>query len=472
MLDAQELRHLAEDQLGVPARLHDYQWEGVAFLYRSPSALLADEMGLGKTVQTAVALALLLNGQSEVSRALIVAPASLTTNWMAELETWAPSLTVRRIQGTARDREAFYLLPIPVLVSSYEQIRHDGLYSIPSSTFDLVVLDEAQRIKNRDSATALACRLLPRKRAWALSATPLENDEEDVASILRFLDPSVGQSIPKARLSLKLESMMLRRRKSDVRAELPPVILQDVKLDLSAPQRERYDELWVNRAATVSAHADDKDDSAALLGLITRLKVICNFDAAANASSKLDALKAVSESTGKSARILVFSQFVETLRWTSGRIDFPHDLLTGSMSFTERQAAMGRFKNGPAPRLLLVSLRAGGVGLNLGEATHIVMFDRWWNPAVEIQAIYRAHRFERNEPLHVVRFLVTDSIEEHIAAILERKGYLFDKIIESAETTAHRFTKKELMRILELSAGDILPTPQKTEENQKHGKNR
>ena len=472
MRDAPELRRLAEGQLGVPARLHDYQWEGVAFLYRSPSALLADEMGLGKTVQAAVALALLLNGQSEVSRALIVAPASLTTNWMAELETWAPSLAVRRVQGAARAREAFYLLPIPVLVSSYEQIRHDGLDRIPSGAFDLVVLDEAQRIKNSDSATALACRLLPRKRAWALSATPLENDAEDVASILRFLDSSVGQSLPKAHLTRKLESMMLRRRKSDVRAELPPVILQDMKLDLSESQRENYDELWVNRAAAVSADADDRDIGAALLGLITRLKIVCNFDVSTNASSKLDALMAISESAGKSARILVFSQFVATLRWISDRIEFAHDLLTGSMSLAERQAAMDRFKNGPAPRLLLVSLRAGGVGLNLGEATHIVMFDRWWNPAVEIQAVYRAHRFERDEPLHVVRFLVTDSIEEHIAAILERKGCLFDKIIESAETTAHRFTKKELMRILELSAGDILPIPQKTEENQKHGKNR
>ena len=456
MPDASELRRLAEEQLGVPARLHDYQWEGVAFLYRSSAALLADEMGLGKTVQTATALALLLNGRNEIRRVLIVAPASLTTNWMAELETWAPSLTVRRVQGTVRDREAFYLLPIPVLVSSYEQIRQDGLDRIPSGAFDLVVLDEAQRIKNRDSTTALACRLLPRKRAWALSATPLENDEADAASILGFLDPSIRRELSGMHLVRKLESMMLRRRKADVRAELPPVILQDMKLDLSTPQREKYDELWLNRAATVRANAGDGDASTALLGLITRLKIICNLESSANASSKLAALRTVSESAGKFARILVFSQFVETLRWISARIGLPHDLVTGSMPLVERQASMDRFKSGRAPRLLLVSLRAGGVGLNLGEATHIVMFDRWWNPAVEIQAIYRAHRFERDEPLHVVRFLVTDSIEEHIAEILERKEYLFDEVIESAQTTAPRFTKNELMRILNLSAGDIL----------------
>ena len=148
-------------------------------------------MGLGKTVQTSVALVLLMNACKDIRRALIVAPSSLTMNWMLELETWAPSLTVRRVQGDSCDREAFYLLPIPVLVSSYEQIRQDGLDRIPSNSFDLVILDEAQRIKNQHSTTALACRLLPRKRAWALSATPLENNTQDVSiysRVSRFVD--------------------------------------------------------------------------------------------------------------------------------------------------------------------------------------------------------------------------------------------------------------------------------------------
>ena len=125
------------------------------------------------------------------------------------------------------------------------------------------------------------------------------------------------------------------------------------------------------------------------------------------------------------------------------------------MSFAERQIAINQFRTGATPRGLLVSLRAGGVGLNLGEATHVVIFDRWWNPAVEVQAIYRAHRFDREGPLHVIRFLVADSIEERIETILEQKKCLFDEVIESAETTTHRFTKEELMQILELTTGDI-----------------
>lgn len=454
--DTTELRRIAEKTLRVPQMLHGYQWEGVAFLYRSRVALLADEMGLGKTVQTAVALALLLHGQNEVRRAVIVTPASLTMNWLQELATWAPSLTVRRVQGDARAREAYYLLPIPVLVASYEQIRFDGLDRVPLDAFDLVILDEAQRIKNRDSATAFACRLLPRTHAWALSATPLENDETDVSSILSFLDPSISRQIPQKDMIAKLQSMMLRRLKSDVRVELSPVLFQDLELELSDSQRRKYDELWLNRTAKIR-ETSNNDSSISLLALITRLKTLCNFDAHSNASSKLDALNTVVEGAGSSARILVFSQSVETLHWISNRINLPHELLTGSMPFTTRQDIIARFRNAQLPCALLISLRAGGVGLNLGEATHVVLFDRWWNPAVEIQAIYRAHRFERDVPLHVVRFLMLDTIEERIAAILRRKEDLFDEMVKSTDIHGHRFTCEELMRILELTPGDFSP---------------
>ena len=469
--ETRQLRHFAEAQLRVPTTLHDYQWAGISFLYRSQSVLLADEMGLGKTVQASVALALLLGGQSEINRVLIVAPASLTMNWMDELAVWAPSVAVRHVHGSENDRRAFYLLPVPVLVCSYEQIRNDSLNYISSDTFDLVILDEAQRIKNRNSATSLACRILPRKRAWALSATPLENNEDDIASILSFLDPSIKQYISKAYLFKKLESVMLRRRKLEVRAELPPVILQDIRLDLPAPQREEYEKLWKTRNSVINTGIGSTNTSAVLLGLITRLKIICNFSRETNISSKLDALNGIIEEAGPSARILVFSQFVETLRWISDRITLPFDFLVGGMPDGQRRTAMDRFKNEPAPRLLLVSLRAGGVGLNLGEATHVVVFDRWWNPAIEVQAIYRAHRFNRDEPLHVIRFLVVDSIEERIATILDQKERLFGEIIESVETTAHRFTKSEFMQILDITPKDILSLPHEDQEDMNNSEN-
>ncbi len=453
MSEILELRHQAEDMLGVPSRLHEYQWEGVSFLYRSSAALLADEMGLGKTVQASVALALLLNAKNDIGRSLIVAPASLITNWMSELDMWAPSLAVRRLQGDIRDREALYMLPVPVLVGSYEQIRQDGLDRIPAYTFDIVILDEAQRIKNKHSRTSLACRLLPRKYSWALSATPLENDPEDVASILDFLKPSESTDHSSTRLSSMLRAMMLRRKKREVRGELPPVIIQDMKLELLASQRARYDQLWMERENATKTDANSS--AAVLLGLITRLKVACNLDSETNSSSKLDALKEVCEGVGPDARMLVFSQFVETLKWLSKRISIPGDFIVGSMSIEERQNAIERFKSRKSPRILFVSLRAGGVGLNLGEATHVVVFDRWWNPAVEMQAIYRAHRFDREEPLHVVRFLMVDTIEERIANILDSKEEMFEDVVESVETESKGFSVQELMHILELSGGDL-----------------
>jgi len=462
MNETLQLRKQAENMLGVPSRLHDYQWEGVSFLFRSESALLADEMGLGKTVQASVALALLLNANNEIRRSLIVSPASLITNWMAELDMWAPSLAVRRLQGDIRDREALYVLPIPVLVASYEQIRQDGLDRIPANTFDIVILDEAQRIKNKHSRTSLACRLLPRKHSWALSATPLENDPEDITSILGFLNPSLAADASSMRLSSILSSVMLRRRKREVRGELPPVIIQDIKLELLSPQRITYDQLWVERENAV--RLESENSTAALLGLITRLKIACNFDTDTNTSSKLDALKEACEGMGPSARVLVFSQFVETLKWLSQRIRIPSDFITGSMSIEQRQSAMDSFKTGGSPRILFISLRAGGVGLNLGEASHVVMFDRWWNPAVEMQAIYRAHRFDREEPLHVVRFLVVDTIEERIAGILDSKEEMFSDIVESVQTASRGFSVQELMYILELSESSKRSTKDEQED--------
>ena len=442
-----DLQRRAEVELCLPSVLHQYQWEGIAFLHRKRSALLADEMGLGKTAQAAVALALLTKSNASMKRALIVAPSSLLTNWMAELRRWGSSLTVRRVQGNARAREAFYLLPIPVLVASYEQIREDGLDRIPSSCFDIVILDEAQRIKNAWSKTALACRLLPRRRAWALSATPLENSVGDVASILRFLEPARD---PGGRpMGERLKSIMLRRRKRDVRRELPPVVMEDLRLELAPAQRERYDDLWFGRRTEVPL-THERDGRAAMLALITRLKLICNVDESSSSSSKLAALRTVCEAAGKEARILVFSQFVRTLEWIAGTVAFSHDLLTGAMSENERAAAIKRFRFEGTPRMLLVSLKAGGVGLNLGEATHVVMFDRWWNPAVEDQAIYRAHRFHRDAPLHVIRFLIEDTIEERIAHILDTKQTMFDSTIEMNRASGSGFTHRELLTILDL----------------------
>ena len=423
---------------------------------RQSSCLLADEMGLGKTVQVAVALSLLIP-KSKYGRALVVVPAALRGNWEKELGRWAPKLSVRRLGGDTRERFANYRLPINVLIASYEQIREDAEFLSNTVRFDVVVLDEAQRVKNIHSDTSLAVRILQRDRSWAMTGTPIENSVRDLLAIYRFVKLDLlNQAMSKSQIHQLMRPYFLRRRKRGVLSEMPPIIMQDIPVELSPQQEKAYMNVWDNRHKLVRG---DKNliSSASIFSLITRLKQICNYDSVSGESSKIEALRLIIDNmSDKDDKMIVFSQYVETLKHIARNIEgkIAHDMYHGALSEDTRNRMIAGFQRQEGPRVLLMSLRAGGIGLNLQEASVVVLFDRWWNPAVEEQAIHRAHRFGREYPLHVFRFMVINSIEERIVSVLAEKKALFEQYVNEAEIAEMpRLDLTDLVRIAGLRTG-------------------
>jgi SNF2 family DNA or RNA helicase len=434
--------------------LRPYQREGVQFLLGDNSCLLGDEMGLGKTVQVCVALSWLIP-RSESGRALVVVPAALRINWEEELCRWAPNLSARRLSGGPEERYANYCLPISVLIASYDQVRQDAVQLSSAVHFDVVVLDEVQKIKNVNSETSLATRLLSRDRSWAMTGTPIENSVDDLLAIFRFVKRDLLRpSMSKPEIHGLMKPYFMRRRKSDVLPEMPPIVLQDVTLEMLPHQRDSYAAVWDNRNELVRMHGSIS--SASIFSVITKLKQICNHDVRSGESAKMDALRLIVESlVGKDDKLIIFSQYVETLRWISDKLNnrIVHEIYHGGLPEDARNGIVGRFRDEPGPRAILMSLKAGGVGLNLQEASTVVLFDRWWNPAVEDQAISRAHRFNRKSILHAIRFLVADSIEERIERILGQKRLIFEQYVNQAEIAeVPKVSLDDLMRVIDVQA--------------------
>lgn len=428
------------------APLLPYQQAGIARLLSEPGVLLADEMGLGKTIQAIGALRILLQGGGS-GPALIVVPAGLVLQWRRQLREWAPELALSTCIGSPADRHRRWQARAQVYLTGFDALRADMTLPAPYGPrrrlWEVVVADEAQRIKNAHTAIAATIKALSRHRAWALTGTPLENCPDDAVSILDFVAPGLCDPVEMiAGLRRALSVVQVRRRRADVLPDLPPKTVFQIMPELLPVQRAAYDIahreglVWLRSLGTELRVTH-------VLELILRLKQICNACPRTGASAKLaDLRRRLREVVAAGEKALVFTQFVGAPFGAEAiaRAIKPLDplLLTGRMSTALRDDTVAQFAADPGRRVLVASLRAGGAGLNLTAASVVFHFDRWWNPAVETQAEDRAHRMGQIRPVQVFAYLTPDSIEERISEILNEKRTLFADIIEGVATASLR----------------------------------
>ena len=443
-------------QLEVPFEPFPYQLEGIAFLMPRHSALLADEMGLGKTAQAILALRLMFH-QGLVKSVLIVTPKPLVHNWCRELKLWAPDLPHEVFpQDPDLRRSAWKVSNCPVKLINYEALTRDAdMAADPSIYFDVVVLDEAQRIKNKDAKTAQAVRSLHRSRSWALTGTPIENHADDLVNIFAFVDPGrVPSDTPPKRIAQLTSDCILRRTKDDVQSDMPPKILRDLEVELTPAQRFAYDRAE-NDGIIQLNELGDTISVQHVFHLVMRLKQICNFDPLTGESAKLEQLMTDMEEVASSGRkAIIFSQWVEPLLVLAKALDgFGTLQYHGRIPQVERTPILDRFKADPDKHVLLMSYGSGSVGLNLQFTNYVFLFDRWWNPAVEDQAINRAHRIGQRFPVTVTRFQAEGTIEGRIAGILEAKRKVFNDLLSQADKPANLgLTEDEVFGLFDIKA--------------------
>lgn len=440
---------MSAESLTFPFRPFPYQWDGIAYLYPRHEAVLADEMGLGKTMQTVATLRLLAH-QGEVRRALLVCPKPLVTNWRREFAQWAPELPVTIVEGRQSYREWVWRHATEgVLLANYELLVRDReLAASAEPPFDLMVVDEAQRIKNRSGATNAAVCSVPRRRSWALTGTPIENSADDLVGIFDFVSP--GRVHPQMRLPAlrsAVHDYVLRRTKDQVLTELPPKLIRDTEVSLSAEQRAAYQLAEDEGVVRLNAMGHELTIRH-VFQLVLRLKQICNFDPVTGASSKLEQLTAdLEECVASGRKAIVFSQWVSTIERLAQHLGHWNPLqYHGKTPSSRRDGVIAQFRADPNCHLLLMSYGAGSVGLNLQFCQYVFLFDRWWNPAIEDQAINRAHRIGAAGPVTVSRMLAVNTIEERIQRVLDEKRELFMSV----------FDPQHQPRRLGLSRDDIL----------------
>jgi SNF2 family DNA or RNA helicase len=429
-------------------------------------------MGLGKTVMVLALLEGCRRARGSAPRvpSLVVVPKSLVFNWMEEAARFAPELKVLDYTGPVRDPAS--IREADLVLTTYGTLRRDAV-DLSAIEFDYAILDEAQAIKNAATASAKAARLLRARHRLALSGTPIENHLGELWSLFEFLNPGLlgtaksfqRASGPRGRgdedlewLSRALRPFLLRRTKEQVAPELPRRTEQTLQCELEGPQRRHYDELRAHYRETLLARVAregvNKSKMQILEALLRLRQAACHSGLidprrAHESSAKFDVLiPRLSEVIEEGHKALVFSQFTSFLALLRPRLEalgIEYEYLDGRTR--DRAARVDRFQTDPGCRLFLISLKAGGLGLNLTAAEYVFLLDPWWNPAAEAQAIDRAHRIGQSRHVFAYRLLARDTVEEKVAELQRTKRELADAIL-TADAGLVRTLRTEDLELL------------------------
>ncbi|MDM4767143.1 DEAD/DEAH box helicase [Pelomonas sp. SE-A7] len=467
---------------GLGLQLRPYQLEGLAWLQhlraQGLAGILADDMGLGKTAQTLAHLLVEKQAGRLDRPALAVLPTSLLFNWRAEAARIAPDLRVVTLHGPARHEDHVRLAEADLVLTSYALVWRD-IEVLAARPWHLLILDEAQQVKNAGSLAAKALRRLKARHRLCLTGTPIENHLGELWAQFDFLMPGFlgdarsfakrwrkpieenGETLRAQLLRQRLRPFILRRLKDQVATELPPLTETVARVALEGTQRELYESVRVAADKQVRRALERQGfDGAriAVLDALLKLRQVCcdprllPGGAGGNPGrAKLDWLvETLPRLVEEGRRVLLFSQFTGMLDLVAAELDelgLPWQQLTGATPAGERGRLVERFQAGEVP-LFLISLKAGGVGLNLTAADTVVHLDPWWNPAVEEQASARAHRIGQDRPVFVYRLVVEGSIEERMLELQARKKALAGEVLGSDEAGAAKFTAEDLDLLL------------------------
>lgn len=434
--------------------LFPYQKEGLQWLYFLHEGrfggLLADEMGLGKTVQVLALLSLLSLRDKPI---LIVAPTSLLFNWQREIERFLPGFSVYRHEGKDRLKSGVTWGGNVLILTSYALLRLDvALFT--SFSYHMIILDEAQTIKNPDSQIAEICTRLQADSRLCISGTPIENRLDDLFSIFRFLQPDLLgdrasfqiEAAQKDRIKRKIKPFVLRRKKEEVLLDFPPKLEQTLFIEMTEPQRSLY-ETWLRQTRQGLLKKVSLEGAAShrmeILEAILRLRQLCAHPFLVEAgpaeevlalSGKLERLMSdLEEVVSEGHKVLIYSQFTSMLHLIQAQINragYRSVYLDGSTP--DREAVVRTFQEDPTVSIFLMSLKAGGVGLNLTAADYVFLYEPWWNDAVESQAIDRAHRLGRTGTVIARRYITVLSIEEKMLSLKAHKAHLSQAMLDAS----------------------------------------